>query len=238
MAPKSRRRSEIHEHLAGHHRQRERGLRQHCDRVKARDPCRSQAIGYQVGDRGQCATYRRENTTEPADLYLGRCAHSSSRRSPELGRLHAVARVSLIPIAVWGLSTLPVGGLAQWLFLRQKVPALKTKLGLWMLVTAPLGTLVLAAVVVPGLGWFFILLTFGLPDGIGLSVLQGTMALAIVLGLGAACGGILAAVLQALFLRRTVSRAGWWIPPTVLGWILGAVGGVFLSIQLLSILTT
>ena len=146
--------------------------------------------------------------------------------------------LSVISITVWALSTLPVGGLAQWLFLRQRVPALRTKLGLWMLVTAPLGTLVLTAVVVPGFVYFLILVTFGLPGGIGLSVLQATMALAIVLGLGAACGGILAAVLQALFLRRTVSRAGWWIPPTVLGWILGAVGGVFLSIQLLSILTT
>jgi hypothetical protein len=85
-----------------------------------------------------------------------------------------------------------------------------------MLVTAPLGTLVLAAVVVPGFVYFAILVTFGLPDGIGLSLLQGTVALAIVLGLAAACGGILAAVLQALLLRRTVSRAGWWIPPTVL----------------------
>lgn len=143
----------------------------------------------------------------------------------------------LISITVWALSTLPVGRLAQWLVLRQRVPAFRTKLGLWMLVTAPLRTLVLA-VVVPGYVFFVILASFGLPVGIGLSLLQGTLALARVLGLAAACGGILTAVLQALFLRRTVSRAGWWIPPTVLGTILGAVGGVFLSIPLLSILLT
>lgn len=146
--------------------------------------------------------------------------------------------LDLISIAVWVLLVLPVGGLVQWLFLRQRVPALKTKLGLWMLVTAPLGTLVLAAVVVPGIGLLAIFYTPGLPGGIGLYLLQQTMALAVVLGLGAACGGIPAAVLQAIFLRKAVSRAGLWVPPTVLGWALGAVGGVLLCAPVLSILLT
>jgi hypothetical protein len=140
------------------------------------------------------------------------------------------------PMVVWALSVPSVSGLVQWLFLRQRLPALKTRLGLWMLVTAPLGTLVLAAVVVPGAGLLVILFSFGLPGGYGLSLLQQTMAVAVVLGLGTACGGIPVAVLQAIFLRKAVSEAGWWIPPAALSWVLGAVGGVLLCTPVLSIL--
>jgi hypothetical protein len=144
--------------------------------------------------------------------------------------------LDLMSIAIWVLLVLLTGGLVQWLFLRQRVPDLENKLGPWMLVTAPLGTVVIAAVVGPGSVILLLLISFGLPGGTRLSLLQETMAPAVVMGLGAACGGILTAVLQALFLRRTVSRAGWWIPAKATGWMLGAAGGVLLCNPVLSIL--
>ena len=39
-----------------------------------------------------------------------------------------------------------------------------------------------------------------------------------------ALGGILAGVFQWFFLRRQISRAGWWVLANAVGWSLGAVG--------------
>jgi hypothetical protein len=147
--------------------------------------------------------------------------------SPELG---------FLSIVVWLLSVLPVSGLVQWLFLRQRVPALRTKPGLWMLMTPLPGTLVLLFLVPVPL--VFSVIFLATPPEYELTLGSVVVICAVVLGMAAACGGILTAVLQALFLRKAVSRAGWWIPPTVLGWILGAVGGALLCIPVFSTLLT
>ena len=91
-------------------------------------------------------------------------------------------------------------GLMQWLYLREHV----SRAGWWVLAsTAGL------AVVVGGFGWTT-------AEGFDTDVLDWELAL----------GGAVTGILQWLVLRGQVSRAGWWVLASTVGWGLSMVGNL------------
>jgi len=99
-------------------------------------------------------------------------------------------------------------GLMQWLYLREHV----SRAGWWVLAsTAGL------AVVVGG---------FGFAEDSNWTGADGMFEFAEVLDWDLALGGAVTGILQWLVLRGQVSRAGWWVLASTVGWGLSMVGNL------------
>jgi hypothetical protein len=92
-------------------------------------------------------------------------------------------------------------GVLQWLVLRKRV----SRAGWWVLASAAGGTLLFQNVF-EGIYWS----------------LEGFGALLSWIGV-VALGGAVTGTLQWLVLRGQVSRAGWWILASTVGWVLSAI---------------
>lgn len=91
-------------------------------------------------------------------------------------------------------------GLAQWLVLRQVI----RRAGWW----------ILASTVGWGIGWAIIVTGLVVPpNGTGLTALISGAILGIYIGLA-----------QWIVLRRNVAQAGWWLPASIAGWMMGLLG--------------
>ena len=102
---------------------------------------------------------------------------------------------------VWAIVLGAVVGIAQWVVLRERVPGA----GRW--VWASIAGLAVAG----GVGGAVVVA--------GANADWGSLAAVLVVALGGAVTGIL----QWLVLRSQVSRAGWWVLASTVGWALGVL---------------
>lgn len=125
---------------------------------------------------------------------------------------------SVLAYFVLGVSLGSMVGLMQLRALRERL----SKTGSWVMSSAAgLG-------VAGGAGYGAAVLAFGYSEG-----LEGLGSVAAVFGwtLAVAFGGAVTGVLQWRVLRRHVSRAGWWVSASSLGWGLSmAVAGTVMAV--------
>ena len=109
----------------------------------------------------------------------------------------------LLGFSVFGIVLGTTVGLMQWIVLRQRLSGT----GLWILASA-----------VSGLGIFQAGVFFGFSTSYeSLAALFGWIGIV-------ALAGLVTGILQWIVLKGRVSRAGWWVPASVVGWVLSVMG--------------
>ncbi len=105
---------------------------------------------------------------------------------------------SILGYFMFGTSIGAMTGVLQWLVLRGRV----SKAGWWILASIPAGY------------GIFLAGDIGIEESLNFGTLLSSIGVV-------ALGGAVAGILQWLVLRRQVSRAGWWVLASTVGWALG-----------------